>query len=488
MLRLLLLLAGVSLLHGQVSDLKRSAISELRAEKYSDAKDHLDQALKLSPNDPSLWTLHGFALSHLNDRNGALASYNRALGIAPDYLAALEGAAELQFAASDQHAVPLLERLIKLNPSDQTAHAMLAGLAYQRKDCNVAAREFQQAQSLITSQPQALEQYGYCLLQLKKTAEAIPVFNHLLDLQPQSDRARYNLAVIQSADARYRDVIATLTGPGEALPKNPDALDLLAQTYESVGDTPHAVAALRQAIVTRPDVPKYYLDFANISLAHSAFQVGIDMINAGLERLPNSGSLYLARGILYIQLGQYDQSEQDFARAEKLDPTLQYGSSAQGLAKLQQNDLTEAETTVRDRLRKHPNDPFLHYLLAETLARSGAAVGSPEFIEAVKAAREAVRLQPDFSLARDVLGRLYLQEGKTSEAIEQSKLAFQADPADQTALYHLIMALRKGGKTSEIPPLAKKLADLREQARLKEAAEHKFALVDEPAAGAPKPR
>lgn len=457
---------------------KSSIIAELRARNYGDAKIKLEDALKHSPTDASLWTLQGFALLHLNQRDEALKSYKRALEISPNYVPALEGAAEMEFAASDPQAETLLNHLVKLNPHDETAHGMLGALAYKRNDCRAAVDEYQQAQKTISSQVQALEEYGYCLVDLKKEADAIPIFRRLSEVQPRSERARFNLAVVQSASGQYADAIATLTRPGEEMGNDPDALDLLAQAYEKTSDTPHAVASLRQAIVERPDVAKYYVDFADICLAHDSYQVGVDMLNAGLARMPRSAPLYLARGILYIQLGQYDRSEQDFAFAEKLDPHLEYGSAAQGLAELQQNNLTEAEATIRDRLRKNPNQAFPHYLLAETLLRKGATPGSPEFAEALKEAQRSVELQSDLALGRDVLGRLYLQEGKLDEAIKQSRLAFEQDPTDQTALYHLMTALRKAGKTDEITPLAKKLAELRQQAQLKEAAEHKYALVE----------
>ena len=459
------------------TDTAQFIVSELRAGRYSEATANLGEMLKKSPNDAQLWTLKGFALLHLGQRKEALESYNRAIELSPDYLPALEGAAEIEYADSDQRAVPLLERILTIQPQDETTHAMLASLAFKRGDCDHAVTEFGSSRSVIGSQVNALEEYGSCLVRLKRIEQAIEIFQRLRDEQSDSEKARYNLAVVQSLAGRYRDVIATLTPPANHVPDS-DSLDLLAEAYEALSQTPLAVAALRQAIVTNPDSPRYYLDFANICLTHSSFQVGIDMLNAGLKRMPEAASLYLARGILYIQLGEYDNSERDFGRAEQLDPRVQFGSAAQGLAELQRNDLAQADATIRTRLSKNPNDAFLHYLLAETLTRKGAVVGTTQFSEAVKSAETAVKLQPNFPLARDVLGRLYLEERKTGQAIEQSRLAFQEDPTDQTALYHLIVALRKGGKTEEIPKLAKQLADVREQARAKEAAEHKYSLIE----------
>jgi tetratricopeptide (TPR) repeat protein len=483
--RNVLLFAAGAVCQAQTSAPTTQTIAEeLHKGRYSEAKPMIEAALKKSPRDERLWTLHGFALSHLGGDKSALTSYQHALELSPNYLPALEGAAEIEYNASDQRAVPLLKKILLVHPTDQTTHAMLASLAVQRHDCATAAEEFALSTAQIASQPAALEQYGSCLVKLRQTAEAIRVFQRLADLQPENRKARYNLAVVESLAGRHEDVIATLRAVVAKNPGDGDALELLSEAYEAASDTPHAVQTLRAAIIANPDVPRYYLDFANLSFVHSSFQVGVDILNAGLKRMPSSAPLYLARGILFVQMGKYDQADTDFAEAERLDPKLHFGSSARGLAQLQDDNLDEAENTVREHLRKSPNDAFLHYLLAETLARKGGNVESAEFKEAIRTAQKAIELQPNFALARDVLARLYLQQGRIPQAIEQSRLALKEDPTDQTAVYHLIQALRKTNDTRELPALAKKLAEIREQARAKEAAEHRYALVEPGPGGA----
>ncbi len=70
-------------------------------------------------------------------------------------------------------------------------------------------------------------------------------------------------------------------------------------------------------------------------------------------------------------------------------------------------------------------------------------------------------MQPDLGSAHDLLAKLYLQMGQNREAIEQSRKALNINPKDQTAVYHLIQALRKTGGTTELPDLLKRLAELR---------------------------
>ena len=45
------------------------------------------------------------------------------------------------------------------------------------------------------------------------------------------------------------------------------------------------------------------------------------MIDAGLKLQPAAAQLYVARGVLYVQLAEYDKAEADFERAEQLDPS-----------------------------------------------------------------------------------------------------------------------------------------------------------------------
>ena len=460
---------------------KNTITAELRAGHYSDARRMLEKALKESPADAALWTLNGFALSHLGQEKDALASYRRALQLSPEYLPALEGAAEIEYRSSGQAAVPLLKKLVALHPGDETSHAMLATLAFDRRDCGVAVAEFRQARALTSSKVKSLQEYGSCLLQVGQSEEAVKIFEQVRAITPHDERAGYNVAVAQLMAKRYADAIATLKPLVAARPGDGDAWDILGQAYEGLLDTPNAVASLRQAMTRNPDVARYYLDFADVCLAHAAYKIGVDMLNVGLRRIPGSASLYLARGILYVQMGDYDNSRRDFDRAEQLDPDIQYGRGMQGLADLQSNNLSQAEEDVRKRLAKAPGDAFLRYLLADTLLRRGATAGTPQFREALRSAEKAVQLRSDFSLARNLLARLYLEEGRNEDAIQQSRLAFQEDPngkTGETALYHLITALRKSGKQDQIPSLAKKLAELREQARAKETAEHSYTLVE----------
>ncbi len=209
---------------------------------------------------------------------------------------------QVLYKTGDKRAIPLLERLVKSDPSDATAHEMLGMLEKLAGDCHRAASQFLLAKDAIANHPASLEAYGYCLVKLDKTADAIPVFRQLIPLVPRQAYPSYDLAVLLVSTKNNDEAVKVLEPLLTPDQTDSDVLSLASQAYEATGNTPRAVELQRQAIVFDPTDPSNYVAFAVLCLTHDSFQVGIDMLNAGLKRVPNGSSLYLSRGVLYAQL------------------------------------------------------------------------------------------------------------------------------------------------------------------------------------------
>lgn len=472
-LLLKLLVAGQT-----INEQVASIVSSLRAREFDRALQLVQPALQHSPKNPQLWMLQGLAYAGKGDKKVALSSYQSALQISPDYLPALEGAAQIEYDAGDPAAILLLQHILTLQPKEPTSHAMLAVLAYKKGDCASAAEHFAQSGSLLNSQLGAMQDYGICLLKLKQTDKAIAAFQEIVTSHPEDARARRALAAVQLNSGMAQDALVTLQ---PLLVSNLDAetMQLAAAVYEVSGDTPNAVKILRDAIVKDPRNVALYVDFANIAMNHQSFQAGVEMMNAGLKLQPEAAALYLARGVLYVQLAGYEQAEADFQKAEQLDPQESLGAAAQGMVaeEKNQNDPDKALATVRAKLKKKPGDGFLWYLQAAILAQKAPEPGSAEFDEGLNSAKNAIRLQSSLAAAHNVLAKFYLQSGQNALAVKECRLALQSDANDQTALYHLVLALRKTGDQAEIPVLLQRLAKARQQAAKEEAEHNRYKIV-----------
>ena len=304
-----------------------------------------------------------------------------------------------------------------------------------------------------------------------------------MTLRPDDPRERHLLASIQLMAHKPQDALSTLRPLLQVKEVDAGTLQLASTAYEDSGDTPQAVSTLRQALLLDPRNVSLYLDFANISFAHESFQVGIDVISEGLTLQPNADDLYLARGVLFAQLAQYDKAESDFEKAYELNPNQSLSSAAQGLVAVQANDLDHALASVQSKLARNPNDPLLLYLQADVLSQKGMDPGTAEFQLAMRSAKKAVALQPTLAAARAVLAKMYMQTREYQAAIDQCRKALTSDPKDQTAVYRLIQALRKTGQKAEIPGLLQRLAQLREQATQEERERYRYKLFEEDTSG-----
>jgi tetratricopeptide (TPR) repeat protein len=449
----------------------------LREQQYDRALGMLRVALQLTPADPELWTMQGVAYNQVGKKKEALSSFRHALKLWPDNVPALQGAAQIEYDQGDPAGIPILERLLRLHPDDLTSHGMLAVLDYQQGRCSAAVPQFEKAASLFESRAPALNAYGTCLVKLKQLDAATDVFKKSLALNPEDTRERQVLASVQLMSHRPEQAVATLD---PLLSNKPDAssLELASAAYEEAHDTDKAVEALRQAILLEPQNVNLYVSFAAISATHQSFQVGINAVNDGINLQPKAAPLYFARGVLYVQLAEYDKAQADFDQAYELDPSQSLSVAAQGLAAAQQNNLASALAGVDEKLKRRPDDPILLYLRADILAQQGPEPGSTEFQTAMRSATQAVRLRPALGPARSVLAKLLLQIGQYAEAAEQCRKALEIDPKDQTAVYHLIQALRKTDRRSEISELLKRLATLRQQATNEEREQYRYKLVE----------
>ena len=114
------------------------------------------------------------------------------------------------------------------------------------------SQHFAQSGSLVDSQPGALQEYGACLMELKQTEKAIPVFQRILASHPDDPRARRGLAAVQLEAQQPKDAIATLQPLLAASNPEVSTLQLAAAAYEANKDTPNAVKTLHDAIVKDP--------------------------------------------------------------------------------------------------------------------------------------------------------------------------------------------------------------------------------------------
>jgi tetratricopeptide (TPR) repeat protein len=105
-------------------------------------------------------------------------------------------------------------------------------------------------------------------------------------------------------------------------------------------------------------------------------------------------------------------------------------------------DYANAETLWRDNLAKNPNAWVAHYVLANTLSRTG------RMQEAITHYERALQIKPDYSLAHNELAFSLLQVGRVDEAIKQLQLALRINDSAE-GHYNLGLAYLQAGRVQD---------------------------------------
>jgi tetratricopeptide (TPR) repeat protein len=456
-----LLLPGI--LHAQANDTTALA-QALRQNNNEQAVAIADEILTTHPSDCRVLTLRGIALTHERQTTKAQESFAKALQTCPDSLPALEGAAQIAYSTQSPDAANLLHRILLQRPDDQTSHAMYGTLSFQHGDCPAAIEHFEQSLSLVEKSTEAQRERAACLFAQGDQAKAVEAFQHLTQQDP-NEKNLLQLAFVQWKSRRPEDALATLQPLLNSSLADSKPYSLAAQIAEDMGDTPRAVAWLQTAIVRDPAESTNYLRFATISFNHASYQVGIDMVNAGLRQSPDAAKLYLARGVLQVQLSQYEAAVADFEKAHALDPKLSFVEDAMGMMRSQQHDWAGSLALFEKQAVAHPQDALLQYLYAEALSHDEGS----DPAKAITAAKNALVLEPDYQPARDLLCTLLLKTNQYGEVIDQAGIALTHDPNDQSALYQEIQAQRRLGNKEALSGLVKRLEELKRQQQVAQA-------------------
>jgi tetratricopeptide (TPR) repeat protein len=448
----------------------------IRAQQYDKAVELAERQLRVQPSDFRMWTLQGIALSLEGRTADAIRAFDKAMQLSPDYAPALKGETQLLYASSDKRAIPLLERILKVDREDVTAHEMLATLYSREGNCPKAVEEFASISEVVDKHSSSLALYGNCLVELQRYDDAASVFQELVRLLPSQDYPKYDLAVVLVSARQYKEALVALEPLLASNTQDADVLSLASEANEALGNTPQAVSLLRQAIVLNPSVPEYYASFAELCLEHDSFQTGVDMMTVGLKHVPNSPKIYLSRGLLHAQLAEYDAAETDFRTAEKLGTAQSLAAYAIDLSEMERNNPDKALLQVQSQLKFQPENPLLNYLLAKLLMNRSPTTESATLKRARNAVELAIKLKPDLVDAHNLLADMDMTEGHYEAAIEQSRIALRYAPDDETATYHLVIAYRHTGHKEELPELVKHLSQLHQDSLKKETDRKRFRL------------
>ena len=458
-----------------------TAVSLVQSGQLDQALSLLERILARSPNDLKAHNLMGIALSAAGRREEANERFKRILALDPKFAPAIKNLAlnELALGLTEQAKVHF-EEALKLLPHDPSVHFGLAEIAFSGQRFETAVTHYEQSGDLPFRDPRATLRFAASYAETKRAGKAATAVEKMaanadastmfqaglllakLDMF-EAAAARFKLAIIGSKDPyqagfnlmlmllRIGDYDAAIT-TGEEMKasgeRRAELYNLLAQAYEQKGKTKEAYDSLRAATELEPRDEANYLDLVILALEHANYDLGLEIAEIGIRRIPQSYRLHLQRGALLAMKSRLDEAANEFRISAELSPESPLPRVAMGFVLIQAEKLPQAIALLRDQSVKSPNDPYVFWFLGEALNRSGLQPGSAAEKEAIAAIEKSIALNPHLPQTRALLGKMRLRLGEIDLAVEQLEKAIELDPEDLTATYQLAQALQRKGNAA----------------------------------------
>ena len=269
----------------------------LRAQgRTADAVAHYQRALVLRPDYAEAHNNLGLILNEQGKREEAVAHYECALAIRPDYANAHSNlgtalAAQGRIADATTH----LERALVLDPNHANAHNNLGlALAAQGRIADAIAH-YERALALNPRHANAHNNLVMALIAQGSTADAIALFERALVLNPGHADLHNNLGVALIAQGRIREAIAQYERVLVLRPDDANAHSNLGTALAEQGSIADAMSHLERALVLNPRHADAHNSLGNIFKDEGKFDDAMAHYGRAIAIRPDFGEAHLNR-------------------------------------------------------------------------------------------------------------------------------------------------------------------------------------------------
>jgi len=451
------------------------AISELEAASALDAKDYqaelalianylgkreANQALaavrsleRKQPQNPMTYNLQGAALILKKDLAGARANFERALGLQPAYMPAVNNLARLDLRENDRDAATRRYQVfLDRDPNNEPALIGLAGvLRTTGADAIEIERLLKQAVAGNPVSASAHSALIHFYMRSGNFSAALGAAQAAQIVLPNESRMQQVVAMTQLAAGDTRQSIVSLRRLAEMLPAVPEPQLLLARAYIAAKQPTDALKSLRAALAIRPDLEAAQRDIAALYVAMGRHEDALREARTVQAQRPQDPLGQVLEAEVYLAQKKVHLAEQTYRRALKKFDRAALAVRTHSILEAAGKS-SEADALAEDWIRRHPRDAMmLAYLADRDLA-------AKRYARAETLYRSALQRVPDHPLLLNNLAWVSQELGRSS-ALEYAERAHDLAPDNPAIMDTLGLMLTKAGQVERGLELLGRAAD-----------------------------
>ncbi len=296
------------------------------------ALNKVTEEIKKNPQNAQLYFERGILLDRLEEDSLALIDYKKAISLDSNRAEYYSAIGDMLFEHKDlDGSVLWLERALKVNPEDKTAHLKLAKMFLYIEEYNKALTEINTVLRQDVYHPEGYYLKGMVYKSLSDTNKAISSFMTALQVQPEYRDAMIQLGIMNSMKGdpialKYYDNAYTLD--------TIDVFPLYARGvfYQDRGDYESAKKEYINAIMKDRNYTSTYYNLGYIYMQQDSFEKAYRQYDILTKLDPTDAEAYFNRGLSYEAMGKIAEAIIDYKQALVFDE--QYKEPQEALKRL----------------------------------------------------------------------------------------------------------------------------------------------------------
>ena len=416
-----------------------------------------DKAIELNPDYVVAYNNRGFTKSKKGDLDGALADCDKAIELNPDYAVAYNNRGIAKWHKGDLvGALADYDKAIELNPDHAGAYNNRGFTKSNKGDLDGALADYDKAIELNPDHAGAYNNRGFTKSNKGDLDGALADCDKAIELDPDYARAYNNRGIAKLHKGDLAGALADYDKAIELKPRFAEAYINRGFTKSNKGDLAGALADYDKAIELNPDHAGAYNN-RGIAKWHKGDQDGaITDFDKVIELEPRFVEAYINRGNAKSDKDDQDGALADYDKAIELKPDYALAYSNRGNAKRRKSDLEGAIADCDKAIELKPRYAHAYYNRGKAKSDKGDQDGAiADYDKANEFDPGLSNLELDLRIAKVTVELEYLDERKLVDQLQQQidkllnaiskKSITEAEPMHYTNL-NTLKSLVKGEK------------------------------------------
>ena len=165
------------------------AYLEGKSKNFEEALYYVNEAKKISPNEPLVYITLGDVYVKKNDGSNAISNYEKALELNPNFAKAYDRIGQIYVMSKNfEEAEINFGKALSIDPEYAPSYKEIAELLYQMKQYTKAIDSYKTYIDLVGNEPEALKRYASFLFISKKYSETIRIIEeHFKDISTNNN-------------------------------------------------------------------------------------------------------------------------------------------------------------------------------------------------------------------------------------------------------------------------------------------------------------